>query len=256
MIGLQEITISKDINRKQLATELGVEPSAIGRWFNTNKVPKKHLKYLSEKFNVDESYINKKVNDISTYRPRSRGFANNYKTDGDITYIYIVTRKQEKFSAIIDTDDLPKLIEADLSWHVKYDKILKDYYVESIKISYDENNIKTTETIRLHTFLCISICSNDQHIHHRNHNTLDNRKENLEIISIAENSRHRKGKNCNNKSGYRNVACISNAKYPYRVQIIIDGKNTPLGDFDDVDEAGRFAEEMRKKYYGKYAGRT
>ena len=104
--------------------------------------------------------------------------------------------------------------------------------------------------------MCVSICSNDQHIHHRNHNTLDNRKENLELISITENSRHRKGKNKNNTTGYRNV--MYNKRYknkPYHVQLQIDGKNKVLGKFSDVDEAGTFAEEMRQKYYGEYAGK-
>lgn len=255
MIGLQEITINNNINIKQLATELDINPEAIWRWFNVNKVPKKYLKYLSEKFDVDESYFNKVVNSISTYKPRSRGFSNDYKIDGDITYIYIVTRKQEKFTTMIDTEDLPKLIEADLGWHIRYDKNTRDYYVRSIKISYDENNNKTTETILLHNFLSDNICKYKENMHHKNHNTLDNRKENLEVISIIENSRHRKGRNCNNKSGYRNVAYISREKHPYWVQLMVEGKNTVLGKFDDVDEAGAYAEEMRKKYYGKYAGK-
>ena len=35
---------------------------------------------------------------------------------------------------------------------------------------------------------------------------------------------------------------------------MINGKNTPLGKFDDVDEAGVFAEKMRQKYYKDFAG--
>ena len=38
------------------------------------------------------------------------------------------------------------------------------------------------------------------------------------------------------------------------VQLQVDGKNTKLGTFTDVDEAGAFAEEMREKYYGKFKG--
>lgn len=36
----------------------------------------------------------------------------------------------------------------------------------------------------------------------------------------------------------------------------MDGKNTILGRFplDKLDKAAQFAEEMRQKYYGKYAG--
>ena len=36
----------------------------------------------------------------------------------------------------------------------------------------------------------------------------------------------------------------------------MNGTNTCLGRFpkDQLEEAGKFAEEMRQKYYGKYAG--
>ena len=38
------------------------------------------------------------------------------------------------------------------------------------------------------------------------------------------------------------------------VQLQINRKNKILGYFDDVHEAGRFAEEMRQKYYGEFKG--
>ena len=64
---------------------------------------------------------------------------------------------------------------------------------------------------------------------------------------------NRSGKNKNNTSGYRNVSYIK-GEGKYIVQLQVDGKNKRLGEFDDVHEAGKFAEEMRKKYYGKYKG--
>ena len=89
-------------------------------------------------------------------------------------------------------------------------------------------------------------------VDHINHNSFDNRKSNLRITNDSSNLKNRKGKNSNNKSGYRNVCWIYNK---WVVQIVINGKNTILGKFNDVDEAGAFAEEMRKKYYGKFSGK-
>jgi hypothetical protein len=41
----------------------------------------------------------------------------------------------------------------------------------------------------------------------------------------------------------------------YRIQLQIEGRNHIFPEkFKDVDKAGKFAEKMRKKYYGKYAG--
>lgn len=84
------------------------------------------------------------------------------------------------------------------------------------------------------------------YIDHGNHNTLDNRKENLKITTNDINTKNRRDKNKNNTSGYRNVSLV---KGKYIVQLQIDGKNTVLGSFDDVHEAGKRAEEMRSKYY-------
>jgi hypothetical protein len=92
-------------------------------------------------------------------------------------------------------------------------------------------------------------------VDHINHDTLDNRKCNLRIADTSDNSRHRKGRNRNNVTGYRNVSYIKNCKgLPYWVQIMIDGKNTVVGKFNNPEDAGEYAEKMRKKYYGDFAG--
>ena len=80
-----------------------------------------------------------------------------------------------------------------------------------------------------------------------------NRKSNLRVISHSNNATNRKSRNKNNKSGYRNVCWDG---YKWVVQLSIDGKNTHLGrfDYEDLDKAGKFAEEMRQKYYGEFAG--
>lgn len=88
-------------------------------------------------------------------------------------------------------------------------------------------------------------------VDHINHDTLDNRKENLRAVESQANTRNRSGRNSNNVTGYRNVMYHKERKKtPYHVQLQINGKNTILGRFSDVDEAGKFAEEMRQKYYG------
>lgn len=96
---------------------------------------------------------------------------------------------------------------------------------------------------------------NKTDIDHINHHTLDNRRENLRISPRINNSKNRNGKNTNNTTGYRNVMYIKeNIRHPYIVRLQIDGKGVHLGSFSDVHEAGKFAEEMRQKYYGEFAG--
>jgi hypothetical protein len=91
-------------------------------------------------------------------------------------------------------------------------------------------------------------------VDHRNHNTLDNRKENLRVGVIKKNTKNRKSKNSNNSSGYRNVSW-DKGKQLWAVQLIIDGRNTKIAFFDNVDEAGAFAKKKREEIYGVYAGK-
>ena len=93
----------------------------------------------------------------------------------------------------------------------------------------------------------------ENHVDHINHDPRDNRKENLRVILPNENLKNRETRNKNNHSGYRNVAWDGSA---WIVQLQVDGKGKCLGRFpkDQLEEAGKFAEEMRKKYYGEFAG--
>ena len=88
-----------------------------------------------------------------------------------------------------------------------------------------------------HTFFCLSNLGRRQ------------------VIADSNNSRNRKSRNKNNKSGYRNV-CWDKRENVWLVQLQIDGKCKRVGKFpkDQLEEAGKFAEEMRKKYYGEFAG--
>ena len=94
-------------------------------------------------------------------------------------------------------------------------------------------------------------------VDHKNHNTLDNTRANIKVIADKHNSTNRKTRNSNNKSGYRNVSW-SKSSEKWIIQLQINGKNKILGYFpyEQLEEAGAFAEQMRQKYYGEYAGRN
>ena len=92
-----------------------------------------------------------------------------------------------------------------------------------------------------------------EYVDHIDHDTLNNKKYNLRLASNSNNNKHRGKINTNNTSGYRNVCWVS-SKEQWCVQLQINGKCVRFGYFDDVHEAGKLAEEMRKKYYKEYAG--
>lgn len=113
--------IKQNIKPKEIAKKIGLNTGTVSNWFN-NKVPKKHLKILSEIFNVKEDYLNKQVNNISTYSPRGKGF-NKYKViNNETTKFYTIRKDGTKVTFKIDTDDLQKLIDLDYSWGAVWDE--------------------------------------------------------------------------------------------------------------------------------------
>ena len=109
------------------------------------------------------------------------------------------------------------------------------------------------KNVFLHRFL-LNVDDNNILVDHESNNTLDNRKKNLRKSTFANNSKNRQSKNSNNTSGYRNVTFIGGY---WRIQLQVDGKNKLSPEkFTDIDEAGTFAEQMREKYYGAFAGRN
>lgn len=239
MIGLQKLIIDNNIRTEDLANEIGVANSTIWAWINRNKVSKQYINALAKKFNVREEYINEIVNDINTYIPKVKNF-NDYIIEGNVVKLIVKKRKGINIEFIIDLDDFDKIRKIPY-WGAAWYKCPSCYYIKA------EINGKS---ILLHRYI-LGIEDKYEVVDHINHDTLDNRKINLRVTNIQNNSRHREKKNKNNKSGYRNVCWIDDQ---WCVQLHLNGKNVRLGYFNDVHEAGRFAKEMRNKYYGKYQG--
>jgi hypothetical protein len=147
------------------------------------------------------------------------------------------------------------LLKSPHTWHMKWAVNKEDkelFYVSTTIYLGIINGKPKYTTLNLQDFL-LGLLDGQGHGDHINHIRLDNRKDNLRIISHSNNNRNRKSKNSNNSSGYRNV-CWNKRDNNWIVQIQVEGKSKRLGKFDNVDEAGEFAEKMRQKYYGKYKG--
>ena len=153
----------------------------------------------------------------------------------------------------IDLEDLDRVINFPYTWSAKYDPDLEQYYVEATvhRKLIEEGYSKA---MKLHKF--VMNVNDDRVVDHINHDTLDNTKTNLRVISHSNKSTNRKSRNSNNKSGYRNV-CWDKKNDRWIVQLSVNGKNKCFGRFpkDQLDEAGKFAEQMRKTIYGEeFAG--
>jgi hypothetical protein len=179
---------------------------------------------------------------------------NKFEILGDITKIFISKRDGQIFEVLVDTDIYyEKLKDLDISWIAGFDETTGNYYVRyttyCAKGSEEKDDRKT---IYLHRY--ITDADETISVDHYDHNSLNNLMSNLRITKFSNNSKNRNGANSNNKSGYRNV-CWSKSYKKWIVQLQIDGKNNMFKEmFDTAEEANEFAIEMRKKYYGEFAG--
>lgn len=181
---------------------------------------------------------------------------NKYRIEGDYIFITINDANGGETETIVSKEDLPLLLNFNVKWHLWYDRVSGLYYVRATEYLGVKNGKSINKNWRLHRYLMSFDYDISKYcIDHINHNTLDNTRENLRVTLVKHNTKNRSSKNSNNTSGYRNVSW-SKGENKWIVQLQIKGKNTKLGVFVDVDEAGKFAEEMRQKYYGEYAGES
>ena len=94
-----------------------------------------------------------------------------------------------------------------------------------------------------HEWLCGRELPADKEIDHLDGNGLNNKLENLRIVSQSLNQRNRK-KSPRNTTGVTGVH-FDKRKRKYRARVTSEGKVNFLGYFDSLDEAQRVAEDFR-----------
>lgn len=162
---------------------------------------------------------------------------NEYEVRGDITAIFIRRRNGDILETLISTSDLEKVKEFPYSWCVKWDSHVKSYYVLGLKKKPDGRN----STIRLHRYILDPPkCKVVDHI---NHDTLDNTRGNLRIVTNGQNQQ-------NKRIDYTSVPGISYFKRTQKwlVSITVEGKDINLGYYRDIKQAENIAIKARIVY--------
>lgn len=89
------------------------------------------------------------------------------------------------------------------------------------------------------------------YVDHRNHNGLDNRRENLRVCTNAQNTRSR-GTGKNNTSGYKGV-CWRKDRKRWSAKIKVNYVTIALGCFGSPEEAAKAYDEAARFHFGEYA---
>ena len=173
---------------------------------------------------------------------------NEYKTKGDVTEIYIVRLNGEKFTCLIDTEDLPKLIKRGRKWSVdlpvndKYGR-----YKSRLPYAVSSEVLECGKIIYPKMHRLLTNAKEGEVVDHINGNTLDNRKCNLRRVTNFENQQNRRGANVNSATGLRNINYCKERK-TWNVQIMINGKRFRKR-YKDLEEAKHKTHEIRERGY-------
>jgi hypothetical protein len=111
---------------------------------------------------------------INNYKTKE----NKYETQGSVTLITILNKKNAEFVAKIDTEDLEK-VQAMGTWFAEWHKDFNSYLVQNVTETKENKKIKSIKR-NIQSVILDTIASAP--IKHINGDTLDNRKCNLEIF--------------------------------------------------------------------------
>ena len=136
--------------------------------------------------------------------------------------------------ALVDDEDYDKLVELKWFYHTGYAS--SNMWIDGKR-----------KTAKMHRV----IMNNPKGfmIDHINHDTLDNRKENLRLVTNQQNLFNQKLKKHSSK--YKGVTWYeTHKKWCVRIRF---NKSIYLGLFEDEKEAGRVYNENAIKYFGEFA---
>lgn len=151
--------------------------------------------------------------------------------------IELLSKKYGKHKVIVDDNfnvdiKLSVVFKKDVPYVACYDKVLK-------------------KSVLLHRY--IMKYPLNKMVDHINHNTLDNRQENLRECTNSQNQANAKLRK-DNISGYKGVVIENDrGRKRIRAKIVVKGKIIRLGDYRDVESAYSAYKKAACKYFGEYS---
>ena len=130
-----------------------------------------------------------------------------------------------------------------------FEKVSKYHWYEETNGYVRSSGKKKEDKVFIHRL--IMGFPDDMNIDHINHNTFDNRKSNLRIVTTSQNAmNHVLG--ARNTSGATGVVWMK-SRNNWKAEIKLNGETIYLGSFNDFDDAENARKEAEEKYFGKYS---
>lgn len=145
---------------------------------------------------------------------------------------------------LLDEDDYMRREIKDYRWCAKWDGKTKSFRAV-------RNDRSTGKHFTLAISRVIMNCPKGLVVDHISHDTVDNRRCNLRICSIAQNGQNRRRQR-NSGSGYKGVT-FHNVIKKWQARIQVDGKRISLGYYSTAKQAGEIYALASKKYHKEFA---
>lgn len=175
---------------------------------------------MSETIVIDGVKKRKKLNKIIVYK--------------DYAEIYINSKTYGEHIVLVDIEDIERLISK--TWRVIKSKTSGKLYACTV----DNNN----STAYMHNIIMNTPKGFDTD-HINRDNTLDNRKQNLRIVTRRQNLLNIRNIKSNNTSGHKNISW-NKQKQKWVVYFSIKGKTNYFGSFVDINEAIKVRDNFKK----------
>lgn len=155
---------------------------------------------------------------------------NAYEVRGDVTVIFVMGRHGAMQQTVIDTEDLVVAESFPNSWRAHYECRYDRYYVQG--------SVKEAGRKRVYVLARMIVdAQKGDEVDHINHDSLDNRKQNLRPVSSAQNQQNRMGAQINNKSsGIRGVSRHKQSG-KWEAHVKLNQKSLRIGYYDLQSDA-------------------
>lgn len=162
---------------------------------------------------------------------------NEFRIVGVVAELALRRKSGEPLVSVLDIEDLPIALRIDGAWSAMWSKHSRSFYVIATKAKAHGRRIGSP---LLHRWLLDA--PSDLVVDHINHDTLDNRRANLRLVTLAENAQNRRVQR-NTRSGHRGVHATREGSWIGRVTV--NGRSVLCRRFPTIEEADAAVRAVR-----------